>query len=266
MSEPVDSTDTKKRPASQYYWGDWHRDLALQSCPLAARGLWHEMNCLMHQGEPYGHLTMPNGKVMTPAQLANLAKISERECKKLVEMLEDAGVFSRTTEGAVFSRRMVRDEALRNTRAAGGKGGAEHGIKGAEHGSKGGRPAKPRGVSDAPLETPLKPPPSSSSSSSALAEEKENPPASRGSPTTKGSRLGLDWEPGETGLAFAEQQGLRNGKASAELARFRDYWASQPGQKGVKADWQATWRNWVRKASEQLGGKPGTADVFEGTR
>lgn len=28
---------------------------------------------------------------------------------------------------------------------------------------------------------------------------------------------------------------------------FRDYWISQPGQKGVKTDWTATWRNWVRR-------------------
>ena len=28
--------------------------------------------------------------------------------------------------------------------------------------------------------------------------------------------------------------------------RFKDYWISQPGQKGVKVDWFATWRNWCR--------------------
>jgi uncharacterized protein YdaU (DUF1376 family) len=27
---------------------------------------------------------------------------------------------------------------------------------------------------------------------------------------------------------------------------FRDYWIAQPGQKGVKLDWLATWRNWAR--------------------
>ena len=27
---------------------------------------------------------------------------------------------------------------------------------------------------------------------------------------------------------------------------FRDYWVAQPEQKGVKTDWDATWRNWVR--------------------
>jgi hypothetical protein len=31
--------------------------------------------------------------------------------------------------------------------------------------------------------------------------------------------------------------------------QFRDYWIAQPGQKGVKTDWDATWRNWVRRQS-----------------
>lgn len=28
--------------------------------------------------------------------------------------------------------------------------------------------------------------------------------------------------------------------------QFKDYWIAQAGQKGVKLDWDATWRNWVR--------------------
>lgn len=34
---------------------------------------------------------------------------------------------------------------------------------------------------------------------------------------------------------------------SAVADTFADYWVAQPGQKGVRADWAATWRNWVRK-------------------
>lgn len=30
------------------------------------------------------------------------------------------------------------------------------------------------------------------------------------------------------------------------FALFVDYWKAQPGSKGRKADWPATWRNWVR--------------------
>lgn len=150
-----------KRPAFQFYPADWRKDMALQSCSVAARGLWVDMLCIAHECEPYGHLTV-NGKPMTAAQIGRHTGLTERECVKLVTELEDAGVLSRTEEGAIFSRRMVRDEDIRQRRAEGGKAGSEHGIKGAEHGSKGGRPPKGRGVSEPPLE----PPPSSSSSPS----------------------------------------------------------------------------------------------------
>ena len=37
---------------------------------------------------------------------------------------------------------------------------------------------------------------------------------------------------------------------------FRDYWIAQPGQKGVKTDWDATWRNWVRRQNAQKASRP----------
>lgn len=32
---------------------------------------------------------------------------------------------------------------------------------------------------------------------------------------------------------------------------FIDYWTAVPGQKGCKLDWDATWRNWMRKEFSQ---------------
>jgi hypothetical protein len=32
---------------------------------------------------------------------------------------------------------------------------------------------------------------------------------------------------------------------------FRDYWSAQPGQRGCKLDWCATWRRWVRHQQPQ---------------
>lgn len=80
----------------------------------------------------------------------------------------------------------------------------------------------------------------------------------------RGARLPPDWSPDPDGMAFAESQGLRNGRAQAELGRFRDYWTAQPGQKGVKTDWPATWRNWCRKAAESPAAKAGSDDIFAG--
>lgn len=38
---------------------------------------------------------------------------------------------------------------------------------------------------------------------------------------------------------------------------FRDYWIARPGREGVKLDWFATWRNWVRNQKSNIGGKHG---------
>lgn len=158
-----------KRPAFQFYPADWRKDVELRSCSIAARGLWIDMMCLAHECDPYGHLTV-NGKPMTPAKIAGQVGVSEAMAKKLIAELLENGVVRITDDGVLYSARMVRDEALRNARAEGGKSGATHGAKGGEHGRKGGRPKKSKGGFETPLETPLedgpKPPPSSSSSSS----------------------------------------------------------------------------------------------------
>jgi hypothetical protein len=143
-----------KRPAFQFYPSDWRKDMALQSCSVAARGLWIDMLCIAHECDPYGHLTV-NGKPMSSAQIGRHTGLTQRECDRLLVELADAGVSSSTDEGVIFSRRMVRDEDLRNRRADGGKAGSEHGAKGAEHGAKGGRPSKERGDKKPPLEPPL---------------------------------------------------------------------------------------------------------------
>jgi hypothetical protein len=45
---------------------------------------------------------------------------TSEDVERLLAELEHAGVFSRTAEGVIFSRRMVQDEKLRETRASGG--------------------------------------------------------------------------------------------------------------------------------------------------
>lgn len=67
----------------------------------------------------------------------------------------------------------------------------------------------------------------------------------------RGSRLPADWSPGPEGEAYAESRGLINGRMAEEAEKFRDWFIAQPGQRGMKTDWPATWRTWVRKAAEQ---------------
>lgn len=178
-----------KRPSFQFYPADWRRDAALQSCSVAARGLWIELMCVMHDCEPYGVLAV-NGRAMSAAQVARLVGEQEKIIVRLLAELEDAGVFSRDDEGRLFSRRMVKDEEVREARAAGGHAGAEHGHKGGEHGKKGGRPRKSEAGSSTEEKTPLKtplavseePPPSSSSSSSPSGNEEAEASLSPGKP------------------------------------------------------------------------------------
>lgn len=78
-------------------------------------------------------------------------------------------------------------------------------------------------------------------------EEKEEREAVRGS--SRGHRLPDDWVPSPPDQATAETL-VGSSRASSELEKFRDHWKQQPGSKGVKLDWDAAWRNWIRRAAE----------------
>ena len=62
---------------------------------------------------------------------------------------------------------------------------------------------------------------------------------------TKGSRLSADFELHETWTEFCqtERPDLNPQKV---FDTFKDYWTAKAGNQGVKLDWTATWRNWVR--------------------
>jgi len=71
----------------------------------------------------------------------------------------------------------------------------------------------------------------------------------------KGTRISDDFEPDQD---YAVEAGLRPERVLIEVAKFKDYWRATPGQKGVKLDWPATWRNWVRSALDRQGGPRGS--------
>lgn len=81
-------------------------------------------------------------------------------------------------------------------------------------------------------------------------EEKREANASQ--KKTRGSRLSADWFlPVEWG-EWALGEGLTRDEIRAEADKFRDYWLARAGPQGVKLDWQATWRNWIRTAKERV--------------
>jgi len=109
-----------KRPSFQFYPSDWRKDPALSACSMAARGLWIELMCIAHESDNYGHLEI-NGKAMTVPQLARMVGESPTVVSKLVAELDNSGVFSKSEEGVIYSRRMVKDERIRNIRAEAGR-------------------------------------------------------------------------------------------------------------------------------------------------
>lgn len=97
-------------PWMKFYPRDWRGDQALRAVGLAARGLWIECLCIMHEAKPYGHLVL-NGAPVGDDTLARMTGVPVDEVSALMAELRQAGVLSVTGKGVVFSRRMTKDHA-----------------------------------------------------------------------------------------------------------------------------------------------------------
>ena len=79
----------------------------------------------------------------------------------------------------------------------------------------------------------------------------------------QGSRLPEDWKLpkawGEWAVDFTARDAAW---VRAEGDKFRDYWLSRAGAISRKVDWEATWRNWIRRADEDKGQKPAQQSVY----
>ncbi len=104
-----------KLPAFMFYPGDWQKDPCLRRCSKAAKGVWMDMLCLLFECPVRGVFVDASGKPWSDEELAeaiggdigaNLGYIAE---------LVSKGVAQRDTRGAIFSRRMVRDEQNRRS-------------------------------------------------------------------------------------------------------------------------------------------------------
>lgn len=130
-----------KRPSFQFYPGDWMKDPALRSVSLSARGLWTDMLCLMFENDRRGYLQHVTGKPVTAEQLARMTGSSTDDVSRMLQELEDSGVFSRNEHGIIFSRRQVRDERKRELCSEAGKrGGGNPAFKGVSKGTPKGIP------------------------------------------------------------------------------------------------------------------------------
>ena len=68
-------------------------------------------------------------------------------------------------------------------------------------------------------------------------------------PKNRGSRV----DGFQPDIAEAVGMGISADRARQQSERFVDFWKGKPGAGGVKLDWPATWRNWIRSEIERNG-------------
>jgi hypothetical protein len=70
-------------------------------------------------------------------------------------------------------------------------------------------------------------------------------------PKPKPTRLPNDFTVTDQMHEWATNAGASQKLIEYETEQFRDYWCAVPGNRGVKLDWPATWRKWLRKAIDE---------------
>lgn len=214
-----------KRPSFQFYPSDWLRDTALRSCSTGARGLWMDMICYMHEGNPYGYLKVGN-KVIHAENLSRMVGESLDNVTKWLDELLEAGVYD-LDEGAICSRRMIRDENLRKIRAEGGKLGGNPKLK--DNGKVN-------------LEDKQNTTPSSSSSSSSLSSINKDKATKVACPSDVDAQVWNDWlQLRKTKKASVTQTVISGARKEAEKANitledFLRIWCLR-GSQGLEASW-----------------------------
>mgnify|MGYP003142690261 CR=1 FL=1 len=223
----------KKLPAVMFYTGDWLKEPTLRATSLAARGLWIDMLCFMHESPRRGYLMLTKDVPMQACHLARAAGTDLDTCEILLSELERNGVLSIIDledlddhSTAFASRRMVRDEMTRQ--------------KLSEAGKRGGRPKESLSkASEKP--TPKGPRGSSSSPSSSVSSSEEEEERSISKETVETVYTRIPWrarrQPARTKLMIREHlvrlQGQHSGieVAAAWLGdRLGDYYASPEGR------------------------------------
>jgi hypothetical protein len=152
----------KKYPWFRAWAKDILADTELKSVPIAAKGFWLDLMCLMHLSPRRGFLLQENGQPFSLETLAKISGISTEEADHLLQCLVNSAALSVSDDEprVPYSRRMAREARLGEVRAGAGSKGGRKRVKNLleQNSSKG--PSKP---SSKPL----------GSDYSSLSEEKE---------------------------------------------------------------------------------------------
>lgn len=244
-----------KRPAFQFYPDNWRNNSNLRRCSWAARGVWVEVICLMHDADEYGVLpwSLKEIALALGAPMPLLRELVEKgvlkgcdegECEPYIYTprsgRKDGAPVTLVAQrlGPVwYSSRMVRDEYVRLRSGGATRFGSNRAHEDCTEpaAASAPKPSPSRRQGERRSDGASTPSPSSENLP-------PSPPSEVRSP--RGSRLPSDWQPSEEMIAFGRDLGI---DVQRTAAKFRDYWHARAGSGGVKLDWSATWRNWCRE-------------------
>lgn len=222
------------KPWMKFYPADWH-DQRLRKCSLEARGLWIDMMTYMHEATPYGHLLIADEKPSITELALQVAR-PPAEVKRAMAELEARGVFSKTDDGVIFSRRMVRDFQKAEEDKANGKGGGNPGLKPWVN-----PPVKPTNSAPVNGEDKAQWNVGSTSSTTTLESKEDSEEQACGRKSRKrGDKTPLpaDFVPN---FHVATRLGWDKAKQNLELERFC---ASAKAHDRRYVNWQAAFDNW----------------------
>ncbi|SIO58334.1 Helix-turn-helix domain-containing protein [Paraburkholderia phenazinium] len=197
------------------------------------------------------------------ATISARTSMGERTVQRHLEDLEKAGLVTRTFRRGRSTNYLVHEGKFPYKTPA--KLAPPQDI----HPRQIGTPAK---LATTPVNDDVAPPPNSTETPAKLAPRttsnlKKNHQGTGAPPkdvpavmvepkaSARGARLPKDWILSRSlGLWAATEQPTWTPEHIRKVAAaFKDHWIAQPGVKGRKTDWDATWRNWVRKEGPMAG-------------
>jgi uncharacterized protein YdaU (DUF1376 family) len=229
-------------PWFKFFAADYLLDPDVDAIPSEAEGLLIRMWCLCH---------LEGSCPADPEELARKTRRTlqsvlqcKRHCEPFFDLQEDR-LYSRRMEEEKHRSKQARENASKRyeqrTSADGNANGSANGSANCTAQSQSQSQKKP---SDAGASVP-----------------------SKVSPIARGTRLPQDFAITEEHRKFASEIGA---DVDREFETFCDYWIAQPGQKGVKTEWNATFRNWLRRSVEGSlngnggrNGKPSLGQIVE---
>lgn len=177
------------------------------------------------------------------AAIARKIRLQERQAQRVVHRLIDAGFVHVTGNGfggAPGSTRQYRIDLEKLKAVESSDTGVAHDTPDNETGvfqdGDGCLPRRETGVSD-DTQTVNEP---------SVNRQREAPRS------PKGSRLSADWSLPTDWKAWVQQErpDIQDPGIQRIADSFADYWKAKPGKDGIKLDWFAVWRNWIRREQQ----------------